>query len=257
MAPSLIGQANRLIPEIEDYSKVLSEMPRATRIIALGEFYFISRGFDLIRFTEYELVDSAYERCIVGECLESCDPDYQEQEVKRLKRAGYTPLEIGAEIESYKLHVGQPVQTVFRVAYCEFPIKDKSGIKVSAKQIRGVFTHADYMGLGIASFAYLYLVDKYQYLVCDTLQTVKGATLWAVSMRKHGLVEIYDTKNENFIEELGEDACGVSGFIPWDIGKSDGGQMRRREEWGTNKINLTPGACTHIVNILSKRSMNQ
>ncbi|MEG3135532.1 hypothetical protein SC206_18400 [Rouxiella sp. T17] len=252
MVPSLIGQDNRFFPEIEDYEKDLNKMPRATKLVVLNIFYFTSNDFSLYRFTEYQLIESNYPYCIIGEHLKSIDPIAEEYEIKRLKRLGWDPLEIGYELSQTGLYGLNPSKTVFRASYIDFNLIDKFGHAAQGKQIRGVFTHTDFTGSGVASIAYSYLVEKYVYLACDNLQTIKGATLWANSMRKRGLVEIYDTTENKFIEELGEDACGVNGFIPWDIGRM---AAYRLNEWGTRKLNPIPFACKHIVNIVTERPL--
>jgi len=254
MAPSLIGLDNRLHPEGEesdDYDKELEKAFKCTSAQMLHEFFHVSDDTDLFRLSEYRAQGAYYPYYVVGELLESIDPAYQATEVRRLKTAGESPSSIATQIEALKLHVGQPVTQVFRVAYTDLSFIDKAQNPAICKQIRGVYTQPEYQGARLASTVYSYLIDKYTYLACDHMQTILGATLWAISMRKRGTVEIYDTTNACFIEELGNGAVGVRGFVPWDIGSLP--QFRAGEWFGTN-LEMTPMACQHIINIVTKRS---
>lgn len=252
MAPSLIGVDSRFHPEgeePEDYDKILHVMPKNSSSVQVGEFYHVSKAADLYRLKEFNVAGADYPNYIIGELLQSIDEVYQAAEVGRLRKARETPQSIATQIEALKLHVGQPVTTVFRTAYCDFAFVDKGGKQAICKQIRGVYSHHDHQAAGLATTAYSYLVDKYSYLACDYNQTILGATLWAISMRRRGLVEIYDTTSGQFIEELGDDALGVNGYVPWDIGSLP---PYRRPEWLGPTLNMIPRSCQHIINIVSR-----
>ncbi|GKW03097.1 hypothetical protein ACS91J_03425 [Pectobacterium carotovorum] len=252
MAPSLIGIDNRFHPEgeeQEDYDKQLDKMPKHSSTVKVDEFYYVSKAADLYRFREFNFVGADYPNYILGDLLESIDPTYQAAEVARLRKAHENPQSIAKQIEALKLHLNQPVIPVFRTAYCDFAFVKKSGKQAVCKQIRGVYSHHDHQAAGLASTVYRYLVEKYSYLACDYTQTILGATLWAISMRKSGLVEIYDTTTNKFIEELGDDALGVNGYVPWDIGSLP---LNRKSDWIGPTLNMTPRSCKHIINIVSK-----
>ncbi|MFL6616569.1 MAG: hypothetical protein ACJ8LD_22990 [Pantoea agglomerans] len=257
MAPSLIGFDNRFHPEgeePEDFDKPLERIPKHSSFVQVGEFYHVSNAGNLYRLREFTFSGAEYPYYIFGDLLESCDPVYQSAEFKRLRKAGESRSSIAKQIEALKLHVGQPQTPVFRVTYCDFSFVNKSGSPTVCKQIRGVYTHFDYQAEGLARTVYEYLIDKYSYLSCDYTQTILGATLWAISVRKIALVEIYDTSTDSFIEELGDNAVGVSGYVPWDIGRLP--KYRVKEWFDANfaDLNLTPGSCQHIINIASRPS---
>ena len=253
MAPSLIGIDNRFYPEGEepdDYDKQLNKMPNHSSVAQVGEFYYVSKAADLYRLREFNVVGADYPNYILGDFLESIDPIYQATEVARLRKARETPQSIAKQIEALKLHVGQPAIPVFRAAYCDFAFVGKGGKQVVCKQVRGVYSHKDHQAAGLASTTYRYLIEKYYYLACDYTQTILGATLWAISMRRYDLVEIYDTASDRFIEELGDNALGVNGYVPWDIGSLP---PYRKSYWIGPTLNITPRSCLHIINIVSKR----
>ncbi|MCU7369251.1 hypothetical protein N5E15_21995 [Pantoea stewartii] len=257
MAPSLIGLDNRFDPEgeePEDYDKPLEKIPKHSSFVQVGEFFHVSNAGNLYRLREFTFLGAEYPYYIFGDLLESCDPVYQLKEFKRLRKAGEPPPSIAKEIEALKLHVGQPETPVFRAAYCDFGFVNKSGAHSVCKQIRGVYVHFDYQAEGLSRTVYDYLIDKYSYLACDYTQTILGATLWAISVRKIALVEIYDTSADKFIEELGDNAVGVNGYVPWDIGRLP---KYRINEWFSanfSALNMTPGSCQHIINIASRPS---
>ena len=245
MAPSLID---------EHYSKQLNIMPLSLGGHSILEtFHFATPDYDVVRLVEYRANDGEYDHYILVELLPSYNEEYQMDEIDRqLREEGADRFQTAEHIVGLQIVDTQPdfPTIVGRFAYNDFPFVGIDGSQCLGKQIKGAYLEPPYDAARIGSTVYRFLLQKYRHLVCDNMQTILGASMWSGTMRKYGDVMIYDTKNDQFVDKLGDRAKGISsGYIPWDVG---GLALRRiPDEWGDRELRFEKGSCTHIVNIIS------
>ncbi|WP_224553194.1 hypothetical protein [Pectobacterium versatile] len=244
MAPSLID---------EHYSKQLNIMPLSLGGYSIiDNFNFATEDGDVVRYVELCANGGEFDNLLVVYLLPSYNVDYQIAEIERvMDEEGANAFEAAEHI--IKIQIVDDTDNsciVGRFAYNNFPFVGLDAKECLGKQIKGAYLEPPYDSARIGVTAYRFLLEKYQHLVCDNLQTILGASMWSGTMRKHGDVMIYDTVKKCFIEKLGDRAKGVcTGFIPWDIGGLS--PNRVFEEWGDRELRFDKGSCTHIVNIIS------
>ncbi|MCU5775495.1 hypothetical protein [Winslowiella arboricola] len=69
-------------------------------------------------------------------------------------------------------------------------------------------------------------------------------------MRNIGRVDIYNSSTQKYVEELGEKATGINGFIPWDTGTLLPGSLKK---WQPFPFEPIRGHCYPVVHIISRR----
>nr|WP_314266049.1 hypothetical protein [uncultured Moellerella sp.] len=229
-----------------NYSKDLNRKPDCEKEIKIDSFYYLSREGDLLKITEFALIGSEYD--YYAEIISmGCGTDGFFAEYAMLLRARNIPGEkIIEELLSSGMHYEEEDRLIGRIAYKDFTFFD-CGITKMGKQIRGVTLRDNYQGMGVARHIYKGLLLKHNYLICDNLQTIGGASLWAAGMVKIGEVRIYDTLQKSFIDTLTPYGCGVNGIIPWS---AQGLSQMDMASWEPRKLSMD--SCQHIVNIISK-----
>lgn len=232
---------------IATYTKDLSiELSGSKELLEI--YHFFTREGGLFRAHEYLLSGGEYQYYLdvysVGcstldfyiEYGSSLLDDYVHQ-----ANVVNTLLNLNMEDESKTTLIG-------RVAYQDFNfIESKQSISENTgKQIKSVIIGNDFRGAGLARSIYRILIEKYQYLVCDNIQSIDGGSLWASSVLSIGKIRVYDTKIKKFIDTLGKRGLGISGFAPWSCQSLTASQI---VEWGRP---YNQDACHHIVNIISR-----
>ncbi len=124
----------------------------------------------------------------------------------------------------------------------------EDGQRIDCFQVAGAYIQPKSHRKGIMSMTYLFLLNWYEHLVCDDMQTIAGAQIWAGPMVRAGEVRIYNEKGESFEDVLGEKGIGRhTGFLPWNKGR-----MFDTSPWDPNKLQTT--VQKFIVLIISRDS---
>lgn len=211
MAPTLIDK----------YSKDLSEWPHTgdTRFVRYG-FLLASRS--LFKVSEYEIIDPKDDisRYIVIERVGSSISDTKlSTNIFDLEDDGLTEQEI---IENL-LHSGvldqSKNQVAGRVGLRDYSFMENS-VEIKCHQVAGAYIQPSSHRKGIMSRTYLFMLNWHQHLVCDDMQTIPGAKIWAGPLVRAGEVRIYNEKGEAFEDVLGVKGIGRNvGFMPWNKGR--------------------------------------
>ncbi|MQL47508.1 hypothetical protein GEA64_05665 [Photorhabdus khanii] len=236
MAPNLISS----------YSKDLSKKPSCVSSNIIDEFYHLSPEDDLLKIIEYALAGSEYNYYLEIIYMGCSTPDFYSEHAECLRKCGYSTERIIDELLSLDMHESSEDALVGRVSYNDFNFVDKE-ITQTGKQIKGVYIDIDYQRAGLASSIYNILLLKHRYLICDSIQSLSGGSLWAGSIIKLGEVRIYDVIEKKFLDVLTPHGVGVNGVVPWsalDLPVSELPKWEPRP--------LSPESCHHIVNIISK-----
>ncbi|AOM39694.1 hypothetical protein [Xenorhabdus hominickii] len=237
MAPNLISS----------YSKDLSKKPSYVSRSVIDEYYHLSsEDDDLLKITEYALVGSEYHYYSEIVYMGCSTPNFYSEHAERLRECGYHTEHIINELISLDMHEPSENILVGRIAYSDFNFVDKKTIK-TGKQIKAVYIDKNFRGVGIASSIYNSLLLKHEYIICDSIQSLSGGSLWASKIIELGEVRIYDVTQKKFSDVLTPRGIGMKGIIPWsavDLPPSELSKWEPRP--------LSPESCHHIVNIISK-----
>lgn len=137
-----------------------------------------------------------------------------------------------------------------RIALRDYYFIDDSGIEVVAPQVAGVKVERAFQQQGLSSRAYMFLLNWFEYLVCDDDQTVQGAKIWAVRLYDLCDVRIYNNKGQVFEDRLSELGVGAKGFLPWNKG-----MLVDLSGWTPNQVQST--VQKFIVLIISRDTCPQ
>jgi len=217
----------------------------------LETFHFFTREGGLFRAEEFLLAGGDYQYylnvysvgCSTQDFFIEHGSELMDQLVPQHDIV-HTLLSLGMEDVALTRKIG-------RVAYKDMNLNDGSRGTITAKQIKSAVIDPDFRGAGLASNIYKMLVTKHDYLVCDNMQSISGGSLWASSILTLGEVRIYDIRANKFIDVLGKRGMGVGGCIPWSCQTLTVEQI---EQWGRT---YNPDACHHIVNVISRESLNE
>lgn len=211
MAPSLIGG---------NYAKDLSKAP------SLSGGFFHSKTHEFLipddtviyRIVETTYHEADYKHIAVVYELAFHSPDFIEEQIDELRDNGESDEDVVKAIIKLGMEEEDKGVIVARFAYDDFSFLDESQQQAFGKQIRGAFVDPEKSGVGLAGQIYRQLALIYGHLACDNTQTEFGAALWAGTIRDVvGRVDIYDCTAQKYVQELGELATGVGGFIAWDL----------------------------------------
>lgn len=168
--------------------------------------------------------------------LDKADDDIPEEDIIReLLRSGIID-------ESKNSIVG-------RIALREYSFVE-DGNEVECYQVAGVETVKAIRQRGLCHRTYLFLLHWYEHLVCDDMQTIPGAKIWAGPLMRTGDVRIYNAKTETFEDVLGEYGMGKeTGFLPWNRGLLLDAEL---SSWLPNKVQVN--VQKFIVLIISRKT---
>ncbi|ATZ95698.1 hypothetical protein [Dickeya fangzhongdai] len=223
MAPTLI----------ESYIKDLREWPHtgATLFVRSG-FLLASRS--LFKVSEHEILDPEDDivRYILIECVGAHISDAElsnlifDHEDDGLDEQGIIQELFRSGIIDQTQNV-----TVGRVGLRNYSFVE-GGQPVGCFQVAGAYIQPTNHHKGIMSRTYLFLLNWYEHLVCDDMQTIPGARIWAGPMVRAGEVRIYNEKGKLFEDVLGEKGIGRhTGFLPWNKGR-----LFDISSWEPNKL---------------------
>lgn len=215
----------------------------------LETFYFFTREGGLFRADEYLVTGGDYQYYLDVYSIGCTTPDFFLDFGADLLDSNASQQDIVNTLLDLQMEDELTTRRVGRVAYRDFNFNEDDGARVTAKQIKSAVIDPDFRGAGLASNVYRMLVDKHDHLVCDSIQSISGGSLWASSILAIAEVRIYDTKKCRFIDVLGRLGMGVNGEIPWSCQTLTAGQIA---EWGRS-YNLD--ACHHIVNVISREGL--
>ncbi|WIV88761.1 hypothetical protein [Proteus appendicitidis] len=228
------------------YIKDLSKKPECIKEEITEVFFYLTNEGDLLKITEFTLIGSEYHYYSDIVLMGCSTQDFYSNYSLYLRELGHFDSQIINTLLALEMHEEQDDCLIGRIVYNDFTFIDNLIIK-NGKQIKGITILEDYRSIGIARHIYKRLLIKYEYLICDNLQTLGGGSLWVSGMTKIGEVKIYDTLNKTFIDQLNHYGCGVSGIIPWSY---HGLSLIDISKWEPRKLSMD--CCHHIVNIISK-----
>lgn len=232
------------------YSKNLNRNPDCDREYELESFYYLSIQGDLLKITEYALIGSEFHYYSKIVSLGCTSDGFYSQYSQELREQNFSDENIIDELLKLDMHDEEEDTLVGRVAYNNFTFLD-DGVSIVGKQIRGIYIIDEYQLIGIARSIYKILIIRHGHIVCDSMQTLSGASLWANAIVKLGEVKIYDTIKREFIDKLTSRGCGVNGVLPWS---AQGLTQMEISRWEPKKLSME--SCHHIVNIISDSEMS-
>lgn len=226
MAPTLTGQ----------YSKDLSEWPHTgdTRFVRCG-YLLASRS--LFKISEHEIIEPEDDirRYIVIERVGASISDTKlSTKIFDLQDDGLSEQAIIETILRSGVIDHSKNQVTGRVGLRNYSFMDNA-VKIKCYQVAGAYIHPDSHRKGIMSRTYLFMLNWYGHLVCDDMQTIPGAKIWAGPLVRAGEVRIYNEKGDVFEDVLGEKGIGKhAGFVPWNKG-----QIYNVSGWHPNHLQTT------------------
>jgi len=239
----------------EDYAKDLSKDP------SLSGGFFDSLKHEFILPDEtliYRIVERTYEKAdyekiaIVYE-LAFESPAFIEEHINELRESSLSDDEIIRQVMSFQMENEERSIIVARFAYDSFNFIDHFQQQASGVQIRGAYVSPEKSGVGLAGQIYRQFALLYGHLVCDNTQTEFGAALWAGTVRDVvGRVDIYDCSAQQYVEELGDLATGIKGYIPWSLATAAtiNPNSLKMSLWKRYPFEIK--SCHHIVLIVSR-----
>lgn len=226
MAPTLIAS----------YFKDLSEWPHNgdTRFVRCG-FLLASRS--LFKVSEHDILfpEDDIVRYILIECVGANISDTElSNRIFDLEEDGYNE----SEIIKHLLNSGDIDENqnsiVGRMGLRNYSFVE-GGRQVGCYQVAGAFMQPKNHRKGIMSRTYLFLLNWYEHLVCDDMQTIPGARIWAGPLVRASEVRIYNEKGGSFEDVLGEKGIGKhTGFLPWNKGS-----LMDTSQWTPNQLQST------------------
>ncbi|MGV8925267.1 MAG: hypothetical protein ACOH2G_06285 [Ewingella sp.] len=242
MAPTLIG---------EHYAKDLSILPSfpGESFVSRTHCFILPEDTRIFRLTEttYDKADYGY-LTVVHE-LAFHTQEFIDEQIDEHREKGLSDEEIIEIIIRLRMEDVDGSIIVARFAYDDFNFLDQKKRQAAGKQIKGAFVAPEKSGVGLAGQIYRQLVIIYGHLICDNTQTEFGASLWASTIRDVvGKVDIYDTVNQNYIEELSDLAIGTGGCIPWDLGITNQSKLNL-SRWKNYPFQIQ--SCHYLVLIVS------
>ncbi|MCL2899391.1 hypothetical protein [Brenneria tiliae] len=243
MVPSLTG---------DSYAKDLSKLPSfpGGSFISNIHYFLLPDDVVMLRLTEITYDKADYDHIATVEELTFSSPGFITEHIDELREEnGLSDEEVVERILALDMIDEDSTMIIARFAYNNFIFKNRDGNQVQGKQIKGAYVHPQKAGVGLAGQIYRQLAILHRHLVCDNLQTVYGAALWAVTVRNvAGRVDIYNAAREQYVEELGDGAVGVNGCIPWDIGTLT---PFKSGKWQQYPYHATIHHCYYLVLIIS------
>ena len=243
MAPSLIG---------DNYAKDLSQLPSfpGGSFVSHTSCFILPDDVVILRLTETTYDSADYHHIAVVEEVAFTDPEFIASHIDDLRdNDGLEDSEIVDRIMVLEMEDEDKSEVIARFAYDNFSFIDPNGNPAEGKQIRGAYVTPERAGAGLAGQIYRHLTEVHKHLICDNTQTVYGAALWANTVRNvAGRVDIYNAAKHEYVEELGDGAKGVKGFIPWDIGKLNPSSLGK---WQQYPFNPNIRQCYYLVLIIS------
>ncbi|WP_455872140.1 hypothetical protein [Serratia proteamaculans] len=215
----------------------------------LETFHFFTREGGLFRAVEYLVIGGDYQYYLEVHSIGCTTPDFYLEIGGEYLDEGAHQQDVVNTLLQLDMEDKQTTKKIGRVAYRDFNFNDHDGTIVTAKQIKSAVIDRDFRGAGLASNIYRLLTEKHDHLVCDSIQSISGGSLWASSILSIGEVRIYDTKKAQFIDVLGRLGLGINGSIPWSCQTLT---IEQIELWGRS---YNQDACHHIVNVISKERL--
>ncbi|UMB78875.1 hypothetical protein FXN80_10930 [Dickeya fangzhongdai] len=209
-------------------------------------FHFFTREGGFFRADEYLVIGGDYQYYLDVYSIGCTTPDFYLEHGEEMLEMGANQQDIVNTLLSLDMEDEAETRRVGRVAYRDFNFNDIGGAVVTAKQIKSAVIDHDFRGAGLASYIYKMLTEKHEHLVCDSIQSISGGSLWASSILSIADVRIYDTNKKKFVDVLGKMGLGVNGLIPWS---SQHLTVQQIVEWGRNSSHEPR---SHIVNIISR-----
>lgn len=243
MAPSLTG---------DNYAKDLSRLPPfpGGSFVSHTSCFILPDDVVILRLTETTYERADYHHIAVVEEVAFTDPGFIASHIDDLRNNdGLDEDDIVEQIMSLGMEDESKTEIIARFAYDKFSFNDPDGNPAEGKQIRGAYVTPERAGAGLAGQIYRHLTIVHKHLICDNTQTVYGAALWATTVRNVvGRVDIYNAAKREYVEELGDGAKGINGFIPWDIGKLTPSTLGK---WQQYPFNSNIHQCYYLVLIIS------
>jgi len=233
---------------IADYTKDLNIEPYGQKEL-LETFHFFTREGGLFRAIEYLVEGGDYQYYLNVYSVGCTTPDAYLQIGGESLDSGAHQQDVVNTLLKLEMEDKKATKKIGRVAYRDFNLTEEDGSVITAKQIKSAVIDRDFRGAGLASNVYRMLTEKHEHLVCDSIQSIAGGSLWASSILSIGEVRIYDTKKTQFIDVLGRLGLGISGTVPWSCQALTIDQI---EQWGRR---YNEEACHHIVNVISKERL--
>ena len=233
---------------IPSYTKDLTIELSGTREF-LETFHFFTREGGLFRADEYLLGGGDYQYYLDVFSVGCTTPDFFVEHGSDLMDQNVPQHDIVHTLLSLQMENPEKTIKIGRIAYRDMNLNDGIHGVLTAKQIKSAVIDVDYRGAGLASSIYRMLATKHEYLVCDSMQSISGGSLWASSILTIGEVRIYDIRRSLFIDVLGRGGRGIGGNIPWSCQTLTAEQV---EQWGRA---YSVDACHHIVNVISRASL--
>jgi len=203
------------------YEKDLSTSPQDISKSA-NAITFLTRNGKCFWLKEFHYsLDAAYDTSIIFFNIHFSDgnDEYIAGEISRLKSENKTDKEIGESILSLQMHVGE--EQIARFAFQDIMLINKGGNAIQGKQVRGAFVNDDFSNIGLAFTAYDYILNKYNLIASDNLQTPKGARLWVTSLfERFKHISIYDQDNKTFNGKITDDLLQPCGSFIWSSKES-------------------------------------
>lgn len=232
------------------YSKDLSEFPHPgeTRVARFG---FLINEASLYKISEIQIIEPEDDICLYVSMERVGAYDQSQLSEFILDRAdeGATEEEIIKELLRSGLLDDSKNSIAGRIALREYSFVEND-TEVESYQVAGVETVRALRQRGLCHSTYLFLLHRYEHLVCDDNQTIPGAKIWAGPLMRTGDVRIYNAKTEKFEDVLGEYGMGKNtGFLPWNRGLLLDPEL---SSWLPNKVQIN--VQKFIVLIISRSS---
>lgn len=226
MAPTLI----------ESYRKDLSEWPHTgdTRSVRFG-FLLASRS--LFKISEHEIIapEDDVVRYILIERIGANIPDVElSNMILDYEDDGLNEQDIIQELLRSGVVDEANNVTTGRVGLRNYSFVE-DGQDIDCFQVAGAYIQPTSHRKGIMSRTYVFMLNWYEHLVCDDMQTIPGARIWAGPMIRAGEVRIYNENGGSFEDVLGEKGIGRhNGFLPWNRGR-----LFDTSQWDPNQLQTT------------------
>lgn len=226
MAPSIIV----------GYSKNLDSFPECCSRIKNREGYLISPVYDVLRLTEWKLVDSPYAYCVTVSIVGGEDNEWLREIALELYLEGHSEEDIIDKIRALVGKVENDDKQIARFVYRDFIFRTQAGNDCGI-QIKGAFVEATKEKKAMARTVYAFLLNWHRHVISDDHQTVYGAKIWASGMIQVGRVQVYDDSQKHFVDILTQGGVGVGGLKPWDALLLNEQQI---SHWNPNALSIDP-----------------
>lgn len=215
----------------------------------IGNFHFFTREGGLFRACEHLVTNGDYHFYLDVYSVGCTEDDFFTTQGEDMMDDGVHQDDIVRTLLSFEMEDEIKTKRVGRIGYSDFNFTEIDGHIATGKQIKSAEIDQDYRGAGLASNIYRMLVNKYEHVICDNMQSIAGGSLWASSIITVGEVRVYDSRRCKFIDVLGRGGKGVEGSIPWGCHNLTASEI---EQWD-RPYSTDPRH--HIVNIISRENL--